>query len=312
MSGSNRGIYIVATIAAFAFFGLGVAGESRCQREYYSNNAENNATNATNSQSSRFDRGWLPCLVERETANPYINDANEKEQRDLAAQEAMALWAFWVAAFAGFTALVTSTGTILIWQQVSLTRKAVTDTGNATVAMQDANAIAQAGLEIQQDSVENIERPYLFPVIDSFTMNPETKLPVSFVTHFENFGRTPAIIKRHGVIGNLLGPIKHDDNVADLVDRAKTANDFRTVAVLATGGRTQPFRSHIATAPRDDDMQEPPLEDTVAHLMADFEYTDFRGKLWHGNARFMFIRELGQFYLVEHGETQPSPKPVQK
>ncbi len=130
MSGNSKGLYIVLAVTAFALTGLTIANESNCDRTNYADNL-NHGTN----HPLGFDRGWLPCIVERETANPYTSSKNEIEQRDLIAQEAMALWAFWVAAFASLTAVITGAGTILIWRQVSLTRKAVEETENAPMTI---------------------------------------------------------------------------------------------------------------------------------------------------------------------------------
>lgn len=77
--------------------------------------------------------------------------------RDVIAQEIMADAAVWMAAAAFLTFFVTSLGTLLIWRQVKLTRKAVADTGKATLAMEKANKIARESnrpwvhLEIQEE-----------------------------------------------------------------------------------------------------------------------------------------------------------------
>jgi hypothetical protein len=66
--------------------------------------------------------------------------------------------------FAGLTALVTFFGTILIWKQVSYTRRAVEDTSKATEAMLEANHIASSTAQQQLRAylyVELKEAPYL-------------------------------------------------------------------------------------------------------------------------------------------------------
>lgn len=62
--------------------------------------------------------------------------------RDLAAQEAMAVWSFWGLAVALGGIVVTALGTGLLLWQITLTRKAVADTGKATIAMERSNIIA--------------------------------------------------------------------------------------------------------------------------------------------------------------------------
>lgn len=69
--------------------------------------------------------------------------------RDLSAQEEMAFWAMWMFIAALATFVITSIGTVLIWRQVSLTRKAVLDTSEATLAMREANTIARDALVAQ-------------------------------------------------------------------------------------------------------------------------------------------------------------------
>jgi len=88
------------------------------------------------------DRPGLPDLAERIASGPDPHDSDEREKRDLAAQEASALWAFWllIVSVAGTLTTVVGTG-FLLWQ-IMLTREAVKDTGDATQAMVAANAIA--------------------------------------------------------------------------------------------------------------------------------------------------------------------------
>lgn len=152
MSGSNR--YVLAALAGlgalFSAAGFGayygslysadhkqygsVASEQRGQDDYQGP-----------SQSLRNISG-LPGPFERLIANPPPTSGQDHEKRDLAAQEAMAVWAFWMFTAAVATFGVTSFGTILIWKQVRLTREAVEDTGRATLAMERQNeltAIAQ-------------------------------------------------------------------------------------------------------------------------------------------------------------------------
>ena len=90
------------------------------------------------------DRAGLPYFAERIASAPDPQDADEREKRDLAAQEASALWAFWLllVSVAGVVATVIGTG-FLLWQ-IMLTREAVTDTGKATNAMERQNSLASA------------------------------------------------------------------------------------------------------------------------------------------------------------------------
>lgn len=78
-------------------------------------------------------------------ANPaaQTNQPDPYQYRDLMAQEQMAIWAFWMFVVACLTFLITTFGTLLIWRQVSLTRKAVEDTREATRQMEFANVISR-------------------------------------------------------------------------------------------------------------------------------------------------------------------------
>lgn len=108
-----------------------VAGEQPGQNDY-----------AGPSQSLPNISG-LPGLVERAIANPHPPGGQDHEKRDLAAQEASALWAFWMVAASFGSVLITALGTVFLYKQIVLTRRAVEDTGEATKAMREANAIAR-------------------------------------------------------------------------------------------------------------------------------------------------------------------------
>jgi hypothetical protein len=81
-------------------------------------------------------------LAERVASAPEPNSTEEREKRDLAAQEASALWAFWMLIVSGIGVAATMVGTGFLLWQIILTREAVEDTGHATVAMQRSNEIA--------------------------------------------------------------------------------------------------------------------------------------------------------------------------
>lgn len=113
-----------------------------------------------------------------------VQQRDSHDQRDLQAQEAMAQWAgamFWIALA---TLAITAMGTFLIWRQVRLTRKAVEDTREATVAMREANQIAVESHQTQM-------RPYLVPSRAWFRV-AENHEPTAFV-EIRNFGQSPAI-----------------------------------------------------------------------------------------------------------------------
>ncbi|WP_206742047.1 hypothetical protein [Erythrobacter longus] len=62
------------------------------------------------------DRAGLPYFAERITSGPDPDDGSEREKRDLAAQESMSVWAFWllIASIAGTAATIIGTA-LLVW-----------------------------------------------------------------------------------------------------------------------------------------------------------------------------------------------------
>ncbi|MDT7536067.1 hypothetical protein OVY48_21960 [Sphingobium sp. SA2] len=138
----------------------------------------------------------LPGPIERAIANPAPQSGQDHEKRDLAAQEAMSVWTFWMLVVSGLMAAITTLGTVLIWKQVSLTRQAVEDTGNATKAMQDANEIARAA-----------QRPWV--AIDCHLVKFERKshlMTAEFIVEFKNIGKNIAYDCYHCAHVNIVNP----------------------------------------------------------------------------------------------------------
>ncbi len=133
------------------------------------------------------DISGLPGPIERSIANPSPTTGKDHEKRDLAAQEAAALWAFWMTVFAGFGTVVTTIAALLLYQQIRLTREAVEETGKATVAMQAANTIAEQNAHRQM-------RPFVYPERAWFVVSDDYE--VTAYSQEKNFGQTPALSKR--------------------------------------------------------------------------------------------------------------------
>ena len=89
------------------------------------------------------DIAAIPGAVERMVANPPPKSGEDHERRDLAAQEATAVWAFWMLCLSAVSIIITLVGTVLIYQQVKLTRRAVEDSGKATRAVELQNILAR-------------------------------------------------------------------------------------------------------------------------------------------------------------------------
>ena len=138
------GLSLLIALGTGSYFGA-LYGYNQKQYQAVTGNQSRHNDYSGPSQSLP-DISGLPGPVERAIANPHPATGQDHEIRDLAAQEASALWAFWMVAASVASVLITTVGTILLYKQIVLTRRAVIDTGLATKAMQDANDIAGTGV----------------------------------------------------------------------------------------------------------------------------------------------------------------------
>lgn len=134
---------------------------------------------------SLSDISGIPGPAERAIANPQPTSGEDHEKRDLAAQESMSVWAFWMMLVAVFSAIVTTIGTIFLYKQISLTREAVEDTGRATSLMKDQNALAKDTAQRQLRAYVTVDKVEIF-----YTDSIPTK--IALAAHFTNSGATPA------------------------------------------------------------------------------------------------------------------------
>lgn len=107
-----------------------------------------------------------------------------REESDLCAQWNAANAAGDAVLWAMMGTLIATLGTLGLYWQIMLTRRAVEDTTKATQAMLDANEIADR-------NARRGLRPYVYPSHASFTID-ESGEPTAVVTH-KNFGQTPAL-----------------------------------------------------------------------------------------------------------------------
>lgn len=162
---------------------LGADAESRCHRQQQAYQSQARIGPARDEQSQfAFQRGWLPCLVEKGIANPQAPQATQREQRDLVAQEAAALWGFWIAAIALLQLVATVIGLFFIKRTLDATWKAVEDTGQATRAMLEANEITKEA-----------QRPWIViePRLEDFYLDGRL-FGFSMFIKFRNIGNTVA------------------------------------------------------------------------------------------------------------------------
>lgn len=141
---------------------------------------------------SLSDISGIPGFAERAIANPQPASGQDHEKRDLAAQESMAVWAFWMMLVAAFSAIVTTIGTVFLYKQIRLTREAVEDTGKATIAMREGNEIARAASEQTRRLGEAQIKAYV--TVTKIEANYQNGR-FAIAPHLSNSGQTPAYIQ---------------------------------------------------------------------------------------------------------------------
>ena len=181
------GLSLLIALGIGSYFG---ALYSPYQKQYQAVASNQSGQNDYSGPSKSLpDISGLPGPVERAIANPQPATGQDHEIRDLAAQEASALWAFWMVVASSASVLITTVGTIFLYKQIVLTREAVEDTGEATNAMRDSNIIAR-------DSIVSNNRAWLSVdaainsalVIDENA--PELRFSILLTVH--NSGGAPA------------------------------------------------------------------------------------------------------------------------
>lgn len=175
-----------------------------------------------------------PGQAKTEQPDPY-------KLRDLIAQEDMAYWAMGMFFAAMATFLVTSIGTFLIWRQVKLTRQAVEDTGEATVAMREAN-------EIARDTAKRQLRAYVAP--DHFDFNKiEPGCPLRLRLWIKNFGQTPAQLNnwQTETVALARQPVEGDFTLAKLPTPPSRATLGAQQALSTSLGKGAPYTEELIT-----------------------------------------------------------------
>jgi hypothetical protein len=175
------GVALLIALGAGAFFGsLYTADHKRYQPVAGGNGGQGDYAGPSQSLP---DIAGLPGPVERAIANPRPPGGQDHEKRDLAAQEASALWAFWMVVASFASVLITAVGTIFLYKQIVLTREAVQDTGDATEAMIEANKIAA-----------QVQRPWISIEVEllHFEQRDRPIVMFSYVIRFKNTGQMVA------------------------------------------------------------------------------------------------------------------------
>jgi hypothetical protein len=135
--------------------------------------------------------------------DPGCQRGQENRQSELCAQWKAADAANMAAWGALVGILVTSFGTLGLFWQITLTRKAVRDTSNATVAMREANAIARQSLRIanQPNLILKTRGGLMNPdMLQGFHSGPTIKQIVILLdVAVVNCSKSVAIVERHGL-----------------------------------------------------------------------------------------------------------------
>lgn len=180
-----------ASVAALA--GLSLYGaESRCQADQDAYHAQTRERPSGNEVSQfRSDRSGLPCLLESAIANPETQQTDQNETRDLMAQEASALWGYWLLVIAALQLIATIIGLVFIKRTLDATWKAVGDTCEATVAMKRQNELTERAFREASTTSRAQLRTYFSSLRESCEIS-DAGTAFKCIYQYKNVGLTPA------------------------------------------------------------------------------------------------------------------------
>jgi hypothetical protein len=243
--------------------------------------------------AGRNGPGLTECIQEQiETA-----EETARSEQDLTAQQQAAWGSIFGALWGGGALLVTAVGTVLLYEQIKLTRKAVEDTGQASSEMREANRIARQQMEASS-------KPLLIPIvqgpyIDADPLENPTRLfqpgdEVRSVRIRPNISivvanSVPAIIIDYRV-GLLKGPLDRDvlsSGVSELY------SDPRNLMILLKEGESVSLNGDLPlgvllldAANRDRHMDSPPpvigqvIYDDPIGIRRKLTFAFSPGRLW--------------------------------
>lgn len=169
----------ILVFGALLCFALASVGTGFFSGSVHSSGGQDYSSTSSES-SSQQDAKKNASIVSLKAQNAPPLDRQERENRDLAAQESMSLWAFWLLIVSVVGTVTTVVGTTFLLWQIILTRKAVKDTGDATKAMVRQNELAEAA-----------QRPWI--AIDAefieFRKLSEHAVSFDFNVNFTNVGK---------------------------------------------------------------------------------------------------------------------------
>lgn len=177
MSGSYRGA-VFAAFGCVAFgAGAGIAALNYAQQQHEQAVAANQhgGRDQRRPQQADTDHAGVPGFVQGFLSNPEPTSTAEREQRDLAAQENTAVWAFWMTLFTGAQFLLSGFG---LWALLETIKQGRAGLAKAT----EANELTEKHARIEL-------RAYLTAASAAYFVEDDI-LRVGVA--FRNSGATPA------------------------------------------------------------------------------------------------------------------------
>ncbi|WGM37555.1 hypothetical protein [Caulobacter sp. NIBR1757] len=169
------------------------------------------------------------------------------DQQDLNVQEQLALFSLMALILSAVTTGATIWALLYVRGTLEATREAVEDTGRATSAVLEANAIARASLEGAKRTAETQLRAWMGSesTITGLMIGDDGKpWGVGFRTHWKNVGQTPAL-NAGGSMRLLRVPPDFDTEGPELLDPVDR-NDHLSFAAPGQGIGTGPATMTIA------------------------------------------------------------------
>jgi hypothetical protein len=184
----------------------------------------------------------VPAIHQKDCLAKHRADSRENERReqDLVAQKVTALWTVLMGCAAIFGMILSFIGVFLVWSTFRAAREA-----NKFAKVSSDAAVQSA--QFVEESFRRVERPYLhIRVLETFRLGlPETEM-ASIRYTFNNYGKSPAIIKSYNVRLQSLPklplrlPMLNNRNWYEVVEPSKELNN-RLFAVVENALPGQAF-----------------------------------------------------------------------
>lgn len=224
------------------------------------------------------DRAGLPYFAARIASGPDAKNSTERENRDLAAQESMSVWAFWMMLVSAVGTVTTMFGTGFLLWQIMLTRKAVKDSGDATSAMNRANEIAEKS-QRPWIAIEEIEvRQHLWHRDANVSIGSAINMKM------RNTGSRPAIDVSCEVT-SLEGISHAATDMSELLKGMQNRSLINPVNIAPHG--TYPFE-HLSLCKMPDFNPEEGISDSTVLLIVSILYKDGPGNTYHQTGQGYF------------------------